>query len=49
MSGINYEVTISIKDIFQSGKDVVCKMRGGLLGVRNYEKQIVFTKDISKI
>lgn len=30
MSGINYEVTVSIKDIFQSGKDVVCKMKGGL-------------------
>ena len=32
MSGINCEVTMSIKDIFQSGKDVVCKMKGGFAG-----------------
>ena len=49
MSGINYEVTMSIKDIFQSGKDVVCKMKGGLLVVGSYGEQIVSANNISEL
>ena len=49
MSGINYEVTMSIKDIFQSGRDVVCKMKGGLLVVGSYGERIVSANNISEI
>lgn len=40
---------MSIKDIFQSGKDVVCKMKGGLLVVGSYGERIVSANNISEI
>lgn len=40
---------MSIKDIFQSGRDVVCKMKGGLLVVGSYGERIVSANNISKL
>lgn len=40
---------MSIKDIFQSGKDVVCKMKGGLLVVGSYGERIVSANSISEL
>ena len=40
---------MSIKDIFHSGKDVVCKMKGGLLVVGSYGERIVSANNISEL
>lgn len=40
---------MSIKDIFQNGKDVVCKMKGGLLVVGSYGERIVSANNISEL